>query len=280
MVECFIVGAPKAGTTSVYDFLVQNGCYSRLFWKEPNYFCHDEYNADFVREVRCRKDRHYSIVEAKEEYLRGVEEGQGYIDSSTDYLLSKGAYKRIKEYNPNAKIIICLRDPIERAISQFQMHRSLGLMKEPLGDALHRSILEYHEFGGRLDSRFNLFAASNYFPGIENYITTFGRENVYVVVFERLVAAPNEQLIKLLKFLGKSDAKTMLPRSNEGSNFNLLYRVLRQNELLVRAYKLLGPGVREGIRELMKTPRSTNTVDNVPLEFLELRKRYNSTYGS
>ena len=280
MVECFIVGAPKAGTTSVYDYLVQNGYYSRLFWKEPNYFCHDEYNSDFVREVRRRGDRHYSIVETKEKYLRGVEKGQEYIDSSTDYLLSKGAHKRIAAYNPNAKIIICLRDPIERAISQFQMHSSLGLMKESFSDALNRSIVEYHEFGGRLDSRFNLFAASNYFPGIENYITTFGRENVHLIIFERLVAAPEEQLIKLLKFLGKSDSKTTLPRSNEGSSFNLVYRFLRQNELLVRAYKLLGPGVREGIRELMKAPRSAITVDKVPLEFLELRKRYNLTYGS
>ncbi len=114
-----IVGAPKCGTTSLYRYLQQH---PRVFMpenKEPRFFC-DYPVASFEFGT---KQFHPSVVTAPDEYLglfRDAPPGAILGEASTDYLSCQGVAERLHAWNPEAKIIVMLRDPIDRAYSEYQ----------------------------------------------------------------------------------------------------------------------------------------------------------------
>ena len=105
----FIVGAPKAGTTSLYEYLRNHPNIYMPIEKEPHYFAKDFPNypsikteTDYLKLFNDCSSNHYAIGEA-----------------SVWYLYSDVALKLIYEFNPNAKIIAMLRNPIDLA---YAMH--------------------------------------------------------------------------------------------------------------------------------------------------------------
>ena len=119
-VNLFIVGAAKSGTTSLQRYLKlsKNVFVPRI--KEPHYFA-DVYIKD-KRElfnIHDKRDYHSKIVNSLKDYNSLYIDAEQYlykVDASPSYLYDNEASTRIYKYNPDAKIIICLRHPIERAI--------------------------------------------------------------------------------------------------------------------------------------------------------------------
>ena len=103
----FIVGAAKAGTTSLYQYLKQiPGIYMSPV-KEPHYFS---------RRV-IPDDHHYRPIRDKEKYLslfKKVNNEKVVGEASPTYLRDPEAPRLIHQVSPNARILISLRDPIER----------------------------------------------------------------------------------------------------------------------------------------------------------------------
>jgi len=102
--DFFIVGAPKCGTTSMYHYLRQHDQIFMPDEKEPHYFGED---------LKKRPDK---FIDNEDEYLnlfKDAKPDQKLGEASTFYLYSKSASREIKEYNPDAKIIIMLRNPID-----------------------------------------------------------------------------------------------------------------------------------------------------------------------
>ena len=102
--DFFIVGAPKCGTTSMFHYLRQHPQIFMPDNKEPHYF-----GKDLIK----MSDE---FIDNEDEYLnlfKDAKSDQKLGEASTFYLYSKSAYKEIKEYNPDAKIIIMLRNPID-----------------------------------------------------------------------------------------------------------------------------------------------------------------------
>ena len=115
----FIVGAPKAGTTSLWDHLNEVSEIYMSSEKEPNYFS---------SKIVAKKFRPW-IIRDKKKYLHLFEEGTNmkYVgEASTNYLADPDAPKLIHEVSPHAKIIISLRDPVERLFSHYSMSKSRG----------------------------------------------------------------------------------------------------------------------------------------------------------
>ena len=101
----FIIGAPKCGTTSLANWLAEH---PRVFFsdtKEPHFFCTDGYTG-----VKTLKQYEKLFEDAKPHHL-AVGEG------STHYLFSKVAVPNILVYNPDARFIVCLRNPVDMAPS-------------------------------------------------------------------------------------------------------------------------------------------------------------------
>lgn len=114
--DVFLIGAPKCGTTALSHWLRDH---PELFLpdrKEPHHF-----SGPFP------EDRHKNPVMDPVEYAALYEGAEGLtIDASTSYLASEKALATIKQLNPAAKIIICLRNPIKQVWSGFMMMEKFG----------------------------------------------------------------------------------------------------------------------------------------------------------
>lgn len=105
-----IIGAQKAGTTALHNYLCQHPSIRSATTKEIHFF-----STDF----------HYSKgLDYYHSKFPFALYGSLFLDASPSYLASKVAYKRIYEYNQKIKMIVLLRDPVDRAYSAWNMYRS------------------------------------------------------------------------------------------------------------------------------------------------------------
>lgn len=128
----FIVGAAKCGTTSFAEYLAQHPQVYMSPVKEPHYFTSDiepsaireDVEPDQYFSVQPLAKRHALLVQRPEQYcqLFAAANGARAIgEASPSYLYSTHAPRRIAEEIGDARILVFLRNPIERAYSHFQM---------------------------------------------------------------------------------------------------------------------------------------------------------------
>lgn len=160
----FIVGAPKAGTTSLYNYLDQHPGIFMSPLKEPNHFAAEVRPANFAPRLQPQIQREMQTLRA---YLDGpmqqkrfsglVSQWEDYCrlftnatthqtaigEASVCYLWSQSAAKNIAARIPHAKILIVLRNPIDRAFSQYLHNLSEGVVghsfRTHLQNALNRT---------------------------------------------------------------------------------------------------------------------------------------------
>jgi hypothetical protein len=179
----FLVGAPKAGTTSLWHYL---GVHPQIFvsaLKEPHYFC-------------SHKGRHVEAVSDEAAYLRmfaGAGSARYVCDASATYLNDVDAPASIRRASPEAKIVISLREPVARALSSYLYAITYGerlSLEEALrSDPQHPEGWSYHLRHGF------------YLEAISRYQAAFGADNVYVLFFEELVADPLSEMNRLFAWL-------------------------------------------------------------------------------
>jgi hypothetical protein len=188
----FIVGARKAGTSSLYKYLTQiPGVYMSPN-KEPHYFSSDYHPASSVTPV----------IRQKEEYLKLFERATCHTaigEASTSYLFAEGTPKRIKDKVNNARIIIILRNPIDRAFSHYLMNVSAGFQNKTFLDAL---ISDYNKEIKALGVAFLYIELGMYYEQIRRYFQTFDREMIKVIIFEEFIQRTQPILVEILEFLG------------------------------------------------------------------------------
>ncbi len=183
----FIVGAPKAGSTFLYEKIKQHPALFYTQTKELNYFSQQELEAEsYYRDFR---------IKDKEKYLdlyKKVSREQKYaIDASVSYFAYPKVPQRIHEFNPEAKIIIMLRNPVKRAFSHYLMDRRMGYANQPF--------LEYLKNKNEYKAHYVQYIGnSNYAKNVQGYIDVFGVENVLVLKLERI----KEKIPKVFDFLG------------------------------------------------------------------------------
>ncbi len=192
LVDFFIVGAPKAGTTSLFYYLNKNKgiCMSSI--KEPNFFS--------SQELKIQKIYYDSLIlDNLKEYERiftPKNKQQIIGEASVSYLFYPNVANRIFDYNPRSKIIIILRDPVERAFSHYSMDLRLGHVKQSLD--------ELFDLG--LNNKDNLFfqqyiLLGQYYEQVNRYIEVFGRENICVKFYDELKLDASSFYSDILKFL-------------------------------------------------------------------------------
>jgi hypothetical protein len=159
----FIVGAPKAGTTSLYNYLDQHPAIYMSPLKEPNHFSTEVRPQHFAPQMQpqlqremqtlrtylhgpMQQKRFSGIVSRWDDYCRLFTNANHHTaigEASVCYLWSRTAAKNIALHLPHAKIIIVLRNPIDRAFSQYLHNVSDGAVghsfRTHLHNALHRT---------------------------------------------------------------------------------------------------------------------------------------------
>jgi hypothetical protein len=217
----FLAGAPKAGTTSLYHYLCQHPEIYMSPIKEPNFFAAEIRPENFSAELRREaardapvlreyldgpmNERRFSgMVTDWEDYLRlfanaGHQTARG--EASVCNLWSPTAAERIAAKIPDAKILVLLRDPAERAYSQY-LHgvgnRSIRwTFREHIDrNQLHRTghFCVYYPF-----LEFGLYSQQ-----LSRYLDRFGK-NVWIGFYEDWSSRPVEVYQDICRFLGVSD---------------------------------------------------------------------------
>jgi len=214
----FIVGTSRAGTTSLYNYL---DAIPEIFLAPKgkiNYFF----------------PRIFSKQNSKKGYLNLFEkaEGKKAIGEYAGYLDDIESPRLIKDVIPNTKIIICLRDPIERAFSHY-----LGGLRS------HDEIISFEEaFEKNMnpideDSEFfkHYIKSGLYYENVKRFLEIFGRKNVKIIIFEEFINETREIFKETLDFL---NVKSEIP-SIVGKKFNayaeplgMLGTIIVQNKII------------------------------------------------
>ncbi|PKA84358.1 sulfotransferase family protein [Ulvibacter sp. MAR_2010_11] len=208
-VNLFVVGAMKAGTTSFIDMLSQHSQIYVSPVKEPHYFVNSlpenlyEPSRFFSLEEYLKKKfpepLHITKVESSQQYskiyvLAGKELYK--VDGSTAYLHAPESAKLIYDYNPEAKIIIILRNPLQRAYSHYKMNLGKGRTKQSFENEIQQDIEAYQN---GIQAWYSYLGMSLYKAAVDRYKQLF--TNVLVIRFEDLILKEQEVLSEVSAFL-------------------------------------------------------------------------------
>ena len=193
----FIVGAANSGTTSLYGYLKQHPDVFMPALKEPHYFA----------QVSPSHEQRYlrTIIREEAAYLRLFHRAEGYKaigEASPSYLWEANAPYRIRRAIPHAKIIILLRDPVERAYSHYLMDVREGLQNLPFHEAL-REDRNQRKKGWSVSHLY--VELGLYAEQVRRYLEAFGSDRVLILMFEELTkSALNGKSVvaNVLRFLG------------------------------------------------------------------------------
>lgn len=207
------IGVQKGGTTSLYNVLKQH---RKIFLspdKEVHYFSN-------------HFDRRLSWYLPK---FRGADSGAVCGEITPYYVFHPAAPSRIHQFNPSMKLILLLRDPVERAVSHYHHAVRWGMETLPLIDALHAeddrlagSEAKLTEPGSRHYSHqhHSYVSRSRYERQIANYLKFFPSGQILVLQSERFFRDGAEILSRIYEFLdvGEPDSCLSVPKSNAGSS--------------------------------------------------------------
>jgi hypothetical protein len=196
MPNLFVVGAAKCGTTSLWNALRGHPEVFMSRMKEPHYFSQvvpRRQWASRIPVVQTASEYHQLFVDSG---------GETYIgEASTSYLWSTAAADRIRDAEPNARIIAILRDPIERAYSHYWNDVREGLEKQPFERAVRAELSRPHAGQWGRDSLY--IDAGRYFGQVSRFVDRF-EHRVLVLSYADLVADPVGLLTCTWQFLGLS----------------------------------------------------------------------------
>jgi len=185
----FIVGTDKAGTFSLYDYLksIPEICMSKS--KEPRYFA----------PLTCKRLGMLRIKE-KKEYLEQFADKKNPVaigEATPSYLRDIETPMLIHDQIPHAKIIISLRDPIERLFSWHLMNQRKELAKKNFHQVLNYSLQNNYE---DLEEKFEL-KSSLYTDDVKRYLDLFGKNQVKIIIFEEWTKNIKQTVKEILNFL-------------------------------------------------------------------------------
>ena len=129
----YIVGAVKSGTTSLYAYLRQHPQVFLPTMKEPHFFTQPRPSPEQIHLIQYVAD-----IESYQHLYRGADRYPRIGDASPSYLWCEEAPERIHAVQPEARIIVILRDPVQRAYAQYLMDFNEGVLDLPFMEALQK----------------------------------------------------------------------------------------------------------------------------------------------
>jgi hypothetical protein len=216
--DFLVAGVPKAGTTALHTALSRHpGLYLSPI-KEPKFFLTDgppptrggPGDVLTYREHVWQRDRYEALFDAAAPgALRG--------EATPLYLYDADAMERIRALVPGVRLIVVIRDPVERAHSNWTHLWSAGL--EPEGDFLRACDEEPGRIAAGWASFWHYTGLSRYGEQLERAFSLFPREQVLVLRYRRLIEEPAAVLDEICAFLGvETGLLTEIPRENVTSH--------------------------------------------------------------
>lgn len=215
----FIVGAPKCGTTALHAYLGTHPNFFLCKPKEPNYF-----STDFPTHRYVTEEKDYLRL-----FLNASDEETMCGDASAWYLYSREAIPNIREFDPQAKIIAMVRNPVDMVPSLHGMLlHNFAENEEDIERAWELQSLRCAGKGfardrnKRFDPKTCLYTdVCKLGVQIERLFDVFPREQVHIIVFDDFVSDTKTCYENVLDFLQlPSDGRTEFPPENVRRQFH------------------------------------------------------------
>jgi sulfotransferase family protein len=214
----FIVGAGKSGTTSLYSYLRQHPQIYMSPIKEPCYFASEirveNLAPAYRRHIKRMSERLPAalgdtgpvkpfgwLVSEWDDYLRLFQNVEGHIavgEASAAYLWSATAARNIVSRRPDARIVMILRNPVERAFSQYLHQLAVGLI-----DCSFREHIQHCRRNDRntISAQYPLLEVGLYHDQVKRYLDRFPKQNIRIYWYEEAWREPGLFLADLFRFL-------------------------------------------------------------------------------
>ncbi len=233
----FIVGSAKSGTTSIYNYLKQHPDIFMSPIKETHHFSTDidssKFRPDYAANLNInidswldgdqKKEIFHAFVKDWDKYLKLFKnsENQKAIGEVTNsYLYSKEAAKNIQSKFPEGKIIMILRNPVERAFSHFLMDLKSGLETGSFLEAFKKDMAKSNKGWGISNVYYEI---GMYYEQVKRYLTVFPQEQIKIILYDDYRNDAIKTLKEICNFLNidsnfefefsKEHNKAMIPKS-------------------------------------------------------------------
>lgn len=224
----FFCSAPRSGSTQLAAWLDTHPEITLSSIKEPNFFSAADFDPDDVKRAHLSdvdpesyvsrgSTRHEQFAIFREaahyDYLFASMTTPWRLDASTTYLHSPGAPALIKEYNPDAVIIVLTRHPVSRALSAYRLARQTGRTRRTLA-----AQIAFESADDTSEARGFLLRQSRYRVAETRLKAMFPAENIITIRFEDMIVDPNTALRPIAARLGIDAAlfDTELEKRNTG----------------------------------------------------------------
>lgn len=237
-INYLVVGAAKAGTTTIHDILSEIDSFSGPEMKETGFW------SDLKQKYsNCSKLGffHKMQIDNYDEYISLFDSKKKTFECSPDYLFhSTSVIKKLKKENQHPKILIILRNPIYRAISQYKHFKRDGIIKESFSQYIG-SFKPQDNSSWALD----IIKTSEYAQDLTNYINS--GLDVKVVLYEDIFSSKNNLIIFMKNYFGLNEKHIQYRKSNS-SNKNAVYRyyfalkkysLIKKMSIFFRKFKLI-----------------------------------------
>lgn len=223
-INCFLIGAQKAGSTTLYSWLSQHPEIDAPdSIKDFHFFTSNEYSK-----------RGYDWFET----LYRKKNAKIKLNGAVNYLFRAEAPEKVFSYNPNAKFIVILRNPVKRAFSAYNYFFKLDKETRTFPNAIYDELkMPFRNLEEKDD--FAYLEHGYYYSQLLNWIKLFGREKFLILIYEDFFSDPKKHLKKVFQFLKlNSDFSPQLQKKNVSGvvKFKHLNRLIYHKDGLVNKF--------------------------------------------
>lgn len=224
--DFIIIGANKAGTTSLANYLNQHPDIKISDVKEPMFFTSMPWMRSATRENANLNENYFSLTLNEYSSLFTCENVQNKIlgEASTAYLACPfQSAPWMKKIVPNIKIIAILRNPIDRAISCYKMYVGNNLEERAFSLIADNAINELQVLKGGHGGK-EYIRSGLYSQLLKPYYEIFERKQILVLSYDEFVCEPSTVMKKIHTFLKVKNFDVDMSKKYNTSTENMKHK--------------------------------------------------------
>ena len=278
MPNFLIIGAGKSGTTSLYQYLQQHPNIYMSPHKEPRFFAFEGESINFQGPGDLTRTKFFTDIETYCTLFQGVSNEAAIGEASVCYLHIPKASERIQHYLPNVKLIVILRNPVERAYSNFLQLVRAGL--EPISDFAQAMSAEEERIRNNWSYRWHYRQKGFYYVHLKRYFDKFDSGQIKIYLYEDFNADSISIVQDIFQFLEVED--TFIPNTSQKHNVSgipknkTLDKLIRYSNGTKNILKPLLPS--KQLRQRIKTSLISLNFGKKPQLQPEVRRQFIEDY--